>query len=181
VGGDPLDELATRLQTACLAAGSTVALAESCTGGLIAGALTDIAGSSGYFLGCVVSYSNEAKCDLLGVEEAVLEAHGAVSAQVARAMAVGARGRFGATIAASVTGIAGPDGGTAAKPVGLIYIGLADADGVDVRRIVWAGDRAANRRDSAIAVLEMLVGRVETVDEPPILATAGRSASPDRG
>ena len=176
MGGDPLDELAIRLQTACLGAGSTVAVAESCTGGLIAAAITDIAGSSGYFLGGVVSYSNEAKRDLLGVDAAVLEAHGAVSAQVARAMAVGARERFGATLGASVTGIAGPDGGTAAKPVGLTYIGVADADGVDVRRIVWSGDRAANRRDSAIAVLEMLVGRVETADEPPILATAGRSA-----
>jgi nicotinamide-nucleotide amidase len=177
VGGDPLDELATRLQTACLAAGSTVALAESCTGGLIAAALTNIAGSSGYFAGGIVSYSNEAKRDLLGVDAAVLEAHGAVSAQVARAMAVGARERFGATLAASVTGIAGPDGGTAAKPVGLTYIGVADADGVDVRRIVWSGDRAANRRDSAIAVLEMLIGRVEKADDAtPILATAGRSA-----
>jgi nicotinamide-nucleotide amidase len=182
VGGDPLDELATRLQTACLAAGSTVALAESCTGGLIAAALTDIAGSSGYFAGGVVSYSNESKRDLLGVDAAVLEAHGAVSAQVARAMAVGARERLGATFAASVTGIAGPDGGTAAKPVGLTYIGVADADGVDVRRIVWPGDRAANRRDSVIAVLEMLVGRVETADvEAPIIAGAGRATAPDGG
>jgi nicotinamide-nucleotide amidase len=182
VGGDPLDELATRLQTACLAAGSTVSLAESCTGGLIAAALTDIAGSSGYFAGGVVSYSNESKRDLLGVDPAILEAHGAVSAQVARAMAIGARERFGATLAASVTGIAGPDGGTAAKPVGLTYIGVADADGVDVRRIVWSGDRAANRRDSVIAVLEMLVGRVETADvETPILAGAGPATAPDGG
>ncbi len=176
MGGDPLDELATRLQRACLAAGSTVALAESCTGGLIAAALTDIAGSSGYFVGGVVSYSNESKRDLLGVDPAVLEAHGAVSAQVARAMAIGARERFGATLAASVTGIAGPDGGTAAKPVGLTYIGVADARGVDVRRIVWPGDRAANRRDSVVAALQMLLDRVETDDPTPILATAGRSA-----
>jgi PncC family amidohydrolase len=182
VGGDPLDALAIRLQTACLAAGSTVALAESCTGGLVAAALTDIAGSSGYFVGGVVSYSNEAKRDLLGVDEAVLEAHGAVSAQVARAMAVGARERFGATLGASVTGIAGPDGGTAAKPVGLTYIGVADADGVDVRRMVWTGDRAANRRDSVVAVIEMLLGRVETADDQaPILATAGRSPGPASG
>jgi PncC family amidohydrolase len=182
VGGDPLDELARRLQTACLAAGSTVALAESCTGGLIAAALTEIAGSSGYFVGGVVSYSNETKRDLLGVDPAILEAHGAVSAQAARAMAVGARERFGATLAASVTGIAGPDGGTAAKPVGLTYIGVADAEGVDVRRIVWSGDRAANRRDSVVAVLEMLLGRVETADDPaPILATAGRSAGRTTG
>ena len=167
MGGDPLNDLATRLQAACLAAGSTVALAESCTGGMVATAMTEIAGSSGYFVGGIVSYSNEAKRDLLGVDPAVLAAHGAVSAQVARAMAIGARERFGATLAASVTGIAGPDGGTAAKPVGLTYIGVADDDGVDVRRIVWSGDRSANRRESAIAVLEMLLERVT----PPPVAT----------
>jgi len=182
MGGEPLDELARRLQAACLAAGSTVALAESCTGGLVAAALTEIPGSSGYFVGGLVSYGNDAKRDLLGVDQAVLGAHGAVSAQVARAMAVGARERFGATIAASVTGIAGPDGGSAAKPVGLTYIGVADADGVDVRRIVWSGDRAANRRDSVIAVLEVLLGRVEPADEPgPILATARRATGPEPG
>ena len=101
VGGEPLDELANRLQVACLASGSTVALAESCTGGLVAAALTEIAGSSGYFVGGVVAYSNDAKRDLLGVDEEVLAAHGAVSAQAGRAMAVGARGRFGGTLAAA--------------------------------------------------------------------------------
>jgi PncC family amidohydrolase len=182
MGGDPLDELAARLQAACLEAGWTVALAESCTGGLVASALTDIAGSSGYFVGGVVSYGNAAKRDLLGVEAAVLEAHGAVSAQVARAMAVGARERFGASLAASVTGIAGPDGGSAAKPVGLTYIGIADADGVDVRRIVWSGDRAANRRDSAIAVIEMLLGRLEgRAGRPLAAAGAGSRAGTDAG
>ena len=179
MGGDPLVELADRLQAACLAAGSTVALAESCTGGMVAAAITEIAGSSGYFVGGIVSYANDAKRDLLGIDPAILAAHGAVSAQVARAMATGARERFGATLAASVTGIAGPDGGSAAKPVGLTYIGVADADGVDVRRIVWSGDRSANRRDSTIAVLEMLVGRVEQTESPPILSTAGRAAGPD--
>ncbi|HEX2754795.1 MAG TPA: CinA family protein [Candidatus Limnocylindrales bacterium] len=176
MGGDPLTELAARLQAACLAAGSTVALAESCTGGMVATAITEIAGSSAYFVGGVVSYSNDAKRDLLGVDPAVLAAHGAVSAQVARDMALGARERFGATRAASVTGIAGPDGGSAAKPVGLTYIGVADDEGVDVRRIVWSGDRQANRRDSAIAVLEMLLGRVEGHDGSPLAttATAGR-------
>jgi PncC family amidohydrolase len=167
MGGDPLTDLATRLQAACLAAGSTVALAESCTGGMVATAVTEIAGSSGYFVGGIVSYSNEAKRDLLGVDPAVLAAHGAVSAQVARAMAIGARERFGATLAASVTGIAGPDGGTAAKPVGLTYIGVADEGGADVRRIVWSGDRSSNRRESAIAVLEMLLERTT----PPAVAT----------
>ena len=167
MGGDPLNDLATRLQAACLGAGSTVALAESCTGGMVATAVTEIAGSSGYFVGGIVSYSNEAKRDLLGVDPAVLAAHGAVSAQVARAMAIGARERFGATLAASVTGIAGPDGGTAAKPVGLTYIGVADEAGADVRRIVWSGDRSSNRRESAIAVLEMLLERAA----PPAVAT----------
>jgi nicotinamide-nucleotide amidase len=160
MGGEPLGELAGRLQSACLAAGATLALAESCTGGLVAAALTDRAGSSGYFAGGVVSYSNEAKRDLLGVDPALLAAHGAVSAQVARAMATGARERFRATLAASVTGIAGPDGGTPAKPVGLTYVAVADDDGVDVRRIVWSGDRDANRRDSVVAVVELLLERL---------------------
>ncbi|MBA2380883.1 MAG: nicotinamide-nucleotide amidohydrolase family protein, partial [Chloroflexi bacterium] len=97
MGGDPLVDLAARLQAACLAAGATVALAESCTGGMVAAALTEIAGSSNYVRGAVVSYSNDAKRDLLGVDAAVLAAHGAVSAQVARSMALGARERFGAT------------------------------------------------------------------------------------
>lgn len=176
MGGEPLGELANRLQVACLAAGSTVALAESCTGGLVAATLTEIAGSSGYFLGGVVSYSNEAKRDMLGVDEAVLTAHGAVSAQVARAMAVGARELFGATLAASVTGIAGPDGGSPEKPVGLTYIAIADTDGVDVRRMVWPGDRAANRQDSTIVVLELLLARVEGREARPLESAAAGSA-----
>ncbi|MFL5751584.1 MAG: CinA family protein [Chloroflexota bacterium] len=159
---DPLVDLAERLQGLCLGRGVTVALAESCTGGLVADAITDVAGSSGYFVGGVVSYSNEAKERLLGVPGSVLAAHGAVSAQTARAMAEGARDRFRATVAASVTGIAGPDGGTDAKPVGLTYVAVADAAGADVRRHVWAGDRAANKTASAAAVLELLVERVET-------------------
>jgi PncC family amidohydrolase len=178
MGGDPLTELAGRLQTACLAAGSTLSLAESCTGGMVAAAVTAIPGSSDYFAGGVVPYSNEAKRDLLGVDPDVLAAHGAVSAQVARAMAIGARERFGTTLAASVTGIAGPAGGTAAKPVGLTYIGVVDEAGVDVRRIVWSGDRAANRHDSAIAVLEALLGRVEVVERRPLETAA---AGPDAG
>jgi len=183
MGGNPLVELAERLQAACLAAGSTVALAESCTGGMVATAITEVAGSSGYFVGGVVSYANEAKRDLLGVDPDVLAAHGAVSAQVARAMAIGARERFGSTLAAAVTGIAGPDGGSEAKPVGLTYVAIADADGEDVRRIVWSGDRDANRRDSVGAVLEMLLGRVEAETARPLAtAASGSSASgPDAG
>ena len=172
-GGDPLGELAVRLQAACLDAGTTVALAESCTGGMVAAALTDVAGSSGYFVGGIVTYADDAKRDLLGVEEAILAAHGAVSAQVARAMAVGARERLHSTLAAAVTGIAGPDGGSAEKPVGLTYLAVADQAGVEVRRIVWPGDRAANRRDSAIAVLELLLERVAA-----LAAAAGRPLAP---
>ena len=160
MAGDPLVGLAERLQGVCLGRGVTVSVAESCTGGLVADAITDIAGSSGYFAGGVVSYSNAAKEQLLGVPEAVLEAHGAVSAQVARAMAEGARSRFAADVAASVTGIAGPDGGSDAKPVGLTYVAVADADGVDVRRHLWSGDRLANKVSSAAAVLELLLERI---------------------
>ena len=153
--------LAERLQGVCLGRGLTVAAAESCTGGLIAEAITSMAGSSGYFLGSVVSYANSAKMTILGVPEALLEAHGAVSAQVARAMASGARERFGSDLAVSVTGVAGPDGGTAEKPVGLTYVGLADADGVDVRRLHFEGDRAFNREAAAEAALSWLLERAE--------------------
>ena len=172
MAGDPLVGLAERLQGVCLGRGLTVALAESCTGGLVADAITDVAGSSGYFVGGVVSYSNEAKQQLLGVPEAILAAHGAVSAQVARAMAEGARGRFGAAVAASVTGIAGPDGGSDAKPVGLTYVAVADESGVDVRRHLWSGDRAANKVSSAAAVLELLLERVES-----LVAAGGRQGT----
>lgn len=161
MAGDPLVGLAERLQGLCLGRGASVALAESCTGGLVADAITDVAGSSGYFLGGVVSYSNEAKERLLQVPAAALAAHGAVSAQVARAMAEGARVRFAADVGGAVTGVAGPDGGTAAKPVGLTYVAVADATGVEVRRLQWSGDRAANKQASARALLELLLERVE--------------------
>ena len=154
-----LVELAQQLQGACLGRGLTVATAESCTGGLVAHVLTEVSGSSGYFRGGIVSYSNEAKASLLDVDLEVLAAHGAVSAQVARAMAVGARARFDAGLSVAVTGIAGPDGGSAEKPVGLTYVAVADEAGEDVRRFVWSGDRSANKLASAEAALEMLLDR----------------------
>jgi PncC family amidohydrolase len=157
VAGEQLVGLAERLQAICLGRGLTVTVAESCTGGLVADAITDIPGSSGYFLGGVVSYADSAKEALLSVPAEVLAAHGAVSAQVGRAMAEGARERFSADLAASVTGVAGPDGGSEAKPVGLTYVAVAAARGVDVRRFVWSGDRSANKEASAAAVLEILV------------------------
>jgi PncC family amidohydrolase len=160
MAGDPLVGLAERLQGLCLGRGLTLALAESCTGGLVADAVTDVSGSSGYFVGGVVSYSNDAKERLLDVPSDVLAAHGAVSAQTARAMAEGARARFGVDIAGAVTGIAGPDGGTDEKPVGLTYVAVADADDADVRRFAWSGDRIENKVSSAAAVLELLLERV---------------------
>lgn len=164
---DAHSELAGRLQAACIAAGRTVAVAESCTGGLVAASLTAIPGSSGYFVGGVVSYANDAKRDLLDVDQALLAGHGAVSAQVARAMASGVRARLGADLGAAVTGVAGPDGGTAEKPVGLTYVAVADDDGVEVRKVVWPGDRAANRLDSVGLVIEMLLARAESGQSEP--------------
>ncbi|NJD28369.1 MAG: nicotinamide-nucleotide amidohydrolase family protein [Chloroflexi bacterium] len=154
---EALVALAERLQGVCLGRGLPVAAAESCTGGLIGAAITSVPGSSGYFLGAVVAYADAAKGALLGVPTATLEAHGAVSAQAAMAMATGARERLEAALAVSVTGIAGPDGGSPAKPVGLTYIGLAAPSGVEVRRLVLAGDRAAVREAAAAAALAWLI------------------------
>ena len=154
--------LAEQLQGICLGRGLTVAVAESCTGGLIAATLTTVPGSSGYFLGGVVSYSNAAKETFLDVPAATLTAHGAVSAQVAKAMALGARARFAAALAVGITGIAGPDGGSAEKPVGLMYLGVADQVGSEVRRFAFDGDRAANREAGTRAALEWLIERAQT-------------------
>lgn len=132
----------------------TIATAESCTGGLVSTMIASVPGASDYFRGGVVSYANEAKHDLLGVERSLLDRHGAVSEEVAGAMALGARDRLKSTVALSVTGVAGPDGGTAEKPVGLIYVGLADADGnTHVRKLNVPGDRHAVQRRAALAAL----------------------------
>ncbi|HEY0444720.1 MAG TPA: CinA family protein [Candidatus Limnocylindrales bacterium] len=156
---DPFVGLAERLQQICVDRHLTVATAESCTGGLVASLITDVSGSSGYFRGAIVAYADETKRDVLAVPAAMLAAHGAVSAQVARAMALGARDRLTVDLAVSVTGIAGPGGGSDEKPVGLTYIAAADRGGVEVRRYLWTGDRAANKRASAEAALELLVER----------------------
>jgi PncC family amidohydrolase len=156
-----LADLATRLAARCIALGVTVATVESCTGGLVGHVITEVPGSSAYYVGGFVTYSDGLKRELVGVPHDVLAAHGAVSAQVAMAMATGARARTEADLAASVTGIAGPDGGTASKPVGLTYVAVADGVGVAVRRHVWTGDRSENKRRSAGAALELLLERVE--------------------
>jgi PncC family amidohydrolase len=158
---EAIEALAQRLQAVCLAGGLTVSTAESCTGGMVAHAITSRAGSSGYFLGGVVSYSNDVKVSLLGVADDLLATHGAVSAQVAVAMAAGVRERLATDLAVAVTGVAGPDGGTAEKPVGLVYVAVSDERGADVRRYHWPGDRAENIAASTEAALTLLVERAE--------------------
>jgi len=138
------------------AAEKTLAVAESCTGGLVGRMITDTGGASDYFLGGIISYANEIKHRLLGVPEPLLAEHGAVSEPVARAMADGARERLGSDYALALTGIAGPTGGTDEKPVGLVYIALATPTGTAVHRHVFPGDRAIIRRRAATAALNHL-------------------------
>jgi len=162
--------------------GLTLALAESCTGGLIGSLITDVAGSSDYFLGSAVTYANSAKQNLLGVRHETLLAHGAVSAETAAEMAQGARRIFGADIAASVTGIAGPGGGTSGKPVGLVHIHLSAADEEIGERYVWNADRMRNKLLSAEAVLRLVVRYlVDSVDHDLIAARAPTPATGGMG
>jgi nicotinamide-nucleotide amidase len=141
----------------CRAAGLTVATAESCTGGLIAATLTAISGSSDVVFGGFVTYANAAKTEMVGVPAGIIEAVGAVSEAVARRMAAGAQHRTGADIAVAVTGIAGPGGGSAEKPVGLVWFGRARA-GMPVRAVrkVFPGDRAEVRRLTVATALELI-------------------------
>ena len=142
--------------------GLTICTAESCTGGLILSTLTDIAGSSAYVLGGIVTYSNQAKMRQVKVQEQTLMRFGAVSEATAREMAVGVRQVFDADYALSVTGIAGPGGGTDDKPVGLTFIGLARRDGlVAVQRHVWSGNRIENKLSSVHAALTLLLTVIE--------------------
>jgi len=136
--------------------GETLAVAESCTGGLLGARITARPGSSDYFLGGVVSYANQAKIDLLAVPAGMLAQHGAVSAEVARAMAEGARLALRADHALAITGVAGPDGGTPEKPVGLVFIGCAGADGARVREASFPGDRDSVRQFAATTALHLL-------------------------
>jgi PncC family amidohydrolase len=153
-------DLARRVGATCRERGLSLGTAESCTGGLVAHVITEVPGSSDYFLGALVTYSNRIKTTLADVPAGVLEAHGAVSAQVAKAMAEGTRRRLGVDVAVAVTGVAGPDGGTEAKPVGLTYVAVADPAGDDVRRFVWDADRTDNKRLSAAAALGLILDRL---------------------
>lgn len=136
--------------------GATLALAESCSGGLLASRLTSVPGASRFLERAFVSYSNASKVQELGVAEELLLAHGAVSAEVAGAMAAGARRAAGSDYGAAITGIAGPDGGTPEKPVGLVYLALCGPSGERVRRAVFPGDRERVRHQSAQALLELM-------------------------
>jgi nicotinamide-nucleotide amidase len=148
--------LATTVLERCRARGWRVATAESCTGGLVAAALTAIAGASDVVDRGFVAYSNQAKMELLGVPEATIAAHGAVSAETALAMAQGAVARAGVDLVVSIAGLAGPGGGSAEKPVGLVYLGVATRGGGHTERHVFPGDRNGIRRAAVLRALEML-------------------------
>ena len=138
-----------------------LAVAESCTGGLVANRITDVAGSSDYFNGGVVSYAYEAKAGILGVSWDTLNAHGAVSAETVLEMARGARRVLNADLAVAISGIAGPGGGSPEKPVGTTYIGLSAPDGEWAYNRQFGGDRRANKESSAQAALEVLLDYLE--------------------
>ncbi len=149
----------------------TVAFAESCTGGMIAAALTKVPGASKVFAGGIVAYENSVKIHQLGVQQSDLEKHGAVSAEVAGAMATGARQRLGSSIGVSVTGIAGPGGGSAEKPVGLVWIGIADKDGVSTSRVDFRGDRDTVRARATLKALGLLWKRVSALEPTGVSPT----------
>lgn len=153
--------VAERLVATLSGHGLRCAVAESCTGGGAGSAITAVPGSSEVFLGGVVSYSNSVKRDVLGVPAAILESKGAVSAECAALMAQGVRRLTGADLAVSVTGIAGPGGGSAAKPVGLVWFGLATPAGETTESVVFPGDRAAVRAAAVEHALGMMLGAAE--------------------
>nr|WP_316641644.1 CinA family protein [uncultured Roseateles sp.] len=155
-----MDDLLHALATALRAGGKTMATAESCTGGMIAAACTSLAGSSLWFERGVVSYSNEAKAELLGVDMDLIKAHGAVSEPVARSMAGGLLARAPVDYTVAVTGIAGPDGGSADKPVGTVWLALAGRSGVQrAWREQFGGDRAQVREATVVSALQALLAQ----------------------
>lgn len=146
-----------RILDLCAQKGWALAVAESCTGGLIGARLTSVPGSSVYFLGGVISYSNELKSSLLGVPDELLESEGAVSGPVAEMMALGVAAATGADCGISVTGVAGPDGGTEEKPVGTVWIGVALPSGTTSRLYQFTGDRQEVREQAAQAALQFFL------------------------
>jgi len=148
--------LAEEIGRLLMSRGLTVAVAESCTGGKLGDMLTDVPGSSDYFLGGVISYSNDAKSNLLGVDGKTLKAKGAVSEEVAIQMAAGARRQLQADVGVGITGIAGPTGGTLTKPVGLVYVAISSSKSSKCSRCVFKGSRSEIKTQSANRALEML-------------------------
>lgn len=148
---------AVALLAACRAKAFTLATAESCTGGLLSALLTEIPGSSDVFTHGFITYANAAKTAILGVNPALITQHGAVSEPVARAMAEGALRASGAALAVAITGVAGPGGGTAAKPVGLVYIAVATRAGTQAMAHHFSGDRCAIRLAAVEAALKQLL------------------------
>lgn len=141
----------------------TLAVAESCTGGKLGDLITEVPGSSDYFLGGIISYCNDAKASLLGVDRETLKAKGAVSEEVALQMATGARRALGADIGVGVTGVAGPGGGTVTKPVGLVYIAVSSAEASVCKRNLFKGSRSSIKKQSAERALAMLKDLVDKI------------------
>ena len=162
-GGRPEATLAAELADVLHGSGLTVAVAESSTGGMVGELITEQPGSSEYFLGGLLTYSNDAKRDELGVAQELLDTVGAVSRDVAEAMAKGVRARFGASLAVAVTGIAGPQADGTSKPVGLTYIAVASERGSSAREFRFAGDRVSNRREAAVEAVRMLIAEARGV------------------
>jgi nicotinamide-nucleotide amidase len=158
-----VSDLAAEIVASLTARGQTAAAAESLTGGLLAAAITDVPGASVVFRGCIVAYAIDVKADLLGVERAVLDACGAVSGEVAGAMAEGARDRLGATLGVATTGVAGP-GPAEGKPAGTVYIAVSGAPGTRVRRLALTGSRDEVRRQTVTQALSLLLAGVR--EEP---------------
>ena len=138
----------------------TLALAESCTGGLASNRITDVAGSSKYFKGSVISYANSAKVDLLGVDPKTIKRCGAVSRPVALQMASGARERFGSTFSASITGIAGPTGGSSQKPVGSAYMAFTSGGREKTKKVIFKGDRTTIKKKFSEALLKFILNSI---------------------
>lgn len=154
-------QLAQRIGERLIDRGWTLATAESCTGGMIGHTITENAGSSGYYMGGIVAYSNDVKQQLLNVPAATLATVGAVSEATARAMADGARARLHTDCAIATTGIAGPDGGSDDKPVGLVYIAAAAGDTIVVQRHIFGGDRSAIKAQTVEAALQLLLDSLQ--------------------
>jgi nicotinamide-nucleotide amidase len=151
------EEILGKISTILKQKGLKIATAESCTGGLISNNLTDISGSSEYFDRGIISYSNKAKIELLGVSKDILDKYGAVSMQVAKAMAHGVRIKSNVDIGIATTGIAGPTGGTKDKPVGLVFISVSTVDDTIVKKFQFSGTRLENKKSTLNAALNMLL------------------------